>query len=778
MKLFFIIALILLVLNLGILWYLTAKGNPEQKVKNISLNSVSFGIVCFHTVIGLLEFAGFLTFYGTFLFMGIVSLLSYLAFWLYKKKNSRTAVFAVKAVAIAAVLELTLFNIPSYRVFWGGYEERTLLASEAHIESSTTSLNKDGDAVDSDNKEMVLTYWAVDIPVRTVSADVTFSDEEKGVSTFIVDAKDAAYSGRYRYNIAEDKIVALRSKSNTLTLELSGAVSDIRLKFQSIGKGSVTVHSMTLNAMIPFEIYYSRFLFLVLGSVFVYAVMQTVFFAKSYREKEKFCRIVTLLTAVCCCIATLGILNYKLPADSWAEKIREDKGNQVSKELVLAFEQGHVWLDAEPTPELLELENPYDRYLREKATKYEWDHVLYNGRYYSYYGIAPVILVFLPFHKITGYYLPNELAVALFSVIGFFGLAFFLMEFVRKWFSEIPAGMYLTAMLMLFLNCGIWFSIGRPDFYEVAMASGFAFVTWGWYFLFSANILSEGKISLRRTCISSLFMAIAVLCRPTLVLYCICGGAFLLFAVKRASASGRKQCISYLLCAFVPMAVLGSVQMWYNYVRFDSPFEFGIQYSLTINDFTKAEFHPALSWIAVYNYLFNAPVFSAEYPQINTIYQDMQVNGFFYHDLASGNTSGLFWLMPPLLAYLFSGKALKELPDSRTRLVSAVRVAVPCVLIPVGIIASVWESGYAARYMSDFAWQMICGAYAVIFFLYLRQKDTTKQQFIRLFMCGSLLYTCVVSGVQIFDFIFQYRDKHYDFPEMAYIIDRLFTFWR
>ena len=330
-------------------------------------------------------------------------------------------------------------------------------------------------------------------------------------------------------------------------------------------------------------------------------------------------------------------------------------------------------------------------------------------------------------------------------------------------------------MLMLFLNCGIWFSIGRPEFYEVAIASGFAFVTWGSYCLFSANLSGGEKLSLKRIFFASLCFAIAVLCRPTLVLYCICVGAYFLYSVRQIE---KKQRISYLLCAFLPMVTLGCVQMWYNYARFGSPFEFGIQYSLTINDFTHTEFHPALSWIAVYNYFFNAPVFSSSYPQIDTIFQDMQINGFFYHDKSTANTSGIFWLMPPLIAYLFSGKALKQIADKKARISSLLMILFPCVIIPAGIVASVWESGYTARYMPDFAWQMIIGAYAIIFAVYAKLKDNTKKQDIQYFLCGSLVWSLLVSGVQIFDFAFPYMESHYDFPEMAYLVDRVFTFWR
>ena len=69
----------------------------------------------------------------------------------------------------------------------------------------------------------------------------------------------------------------------------------------------------------------------------------------------------------------------------------------MTQELVDAFEAGQVSLLREAEQPLLELENPYDWSQRlESGVDYAWDHLLYEGKYYSYYGIAPVVTLFLP----------------------------------------------------------------------------------------------------------------------------------------------------------------------------------------------------------------------------------------------------------------------------------------------------------------------------------------------------------------------------------------------
>ena len=57
--------------------------------------------------------------------------------------------------------------------------------------------------------------------------------------------------------------------------------------------------------------------------------------------------------------------------------------------------------------EFLQLENPYDALNRDsdlinRDEDYLWDAAYYNGKFYVYFGILPVLVIFLPFYLITG----------------------------------------------------------------------------------------------------------------------------------------------------------------------------------------------------------------------------------------------------------------------------------------------------------------------------------------------------------------------------------------
>ena len=155
----------------------------------------------------------------------------------------------------------------------------------------------------------------------------------------------------------------------------------------------------------------------------------------------------------------------------------------------------------------------------------------------------------------------------------------------------------------------------------------------------------------------------------------------------------------------------------------------------------------------------------------------MGVSGFFFNDESTGNTSGLLWLAPTIMGYLFAGKALRKLPDRLSRIKAALIIGLPCVIIPAGIVASVWESGYTARYMVDIAWPMILGSYVLLFFLYSRTENETLKRMMRGFFCSSMIWSLIIGGTQIFNCAFRYTAYNYKFPEMMCFLQKLFIFW-
>ena len=164
------------------------------------------------------------------------------------------------------------------------------------------------------------------------------------------------------------------------------------------------------------------------------------------------------------------------------------------------------------------------------------------------------------------------------------------------------------------------------------------------------------------------------------------------------------------------------------------------------------------------------------YSFVYTEYQSLDVEGFLYADLITKNTSGIFFLVLPAFAYFLSGKALKMLPDKKSRILSILYIGLPCVIMPVIIMAAVWESGYSIRYTVDFSWEMAMGAFAVFFCIYLNMKNQTVKKLMKKFFMFSMVWAIAVSGFQIADQMF--NNSFNSFPELQYSIEQAFAFWK
>ena len=80
--------------------------------------------------------------------------------------------------------------------------------------------------------------------------------------------------------------------------------------------------------------------------------------------------------------------------------------------------------------------------------------------------------------------------------------------------------------------------------------------------------------------------------------------------------------------------------------------------------------------------------------------------------------------------------------------------------------------------MADFAWHMLIGAYVIIYCLYLKTQNITIRKIVNIFFCTALVWAIVVGGVQSVNQAFRFCDYHYDYPEMAYEVEKILMFWK
>lgn len=92
-----------------------------------------------------------------------------------------------------------------------------------------------------------------------------------------------------------------------------------------------------------------------------------------------------------------------------------------------ALLDGHAWLDLDVPDALRDADNPYDvttrqQLLADGVSPVYWDYAFFDGRWYSYFGVVPALLLFVPYRAITslwvdgGLMMPSGAAVPLLMV--------------------------------------------------------------------------------------------------------------------------------------------------------------------------------------------------------------------------------------------------------------------------------------------------------------------------------------------------------------------------
>lgn len=668
--------------------------------------------------------------------------------------------FALILIAVSLILEIFVFNINSFHLIGGGYEE-----SELDLTGYATDNGGSGS----------LTFEFLDLyePVGTVTCSVS-SDTNASV-TVQIDASDDS-NAAYRTNIASGTVIAGNERSRTIVCNFSGNVHDLRITFAGGTDETVTVEEIAINRPVTFRFSVLRFFLMLIAGACVYLFLFSKLASVPVCGNERIAYTAAyIVTAVFLTLAVLITMISK-SSSNITHSFFSVTGNQLTKELVDAFEARSVSLLEEPSKELLALSNPYDWSARiEAGCSYLWDHLLYDGKYYSYYGIAPVLLLFLPYHLITGYYFPSAVAVCLFGCIGIFFLTRFYLCLVRKFFPNIKASVMLAGLVQMQLVTGVWFCFNVPNFYEIAQTSGFACVTAGAYFLIASNVVGSGKICRIRLALATTFLSLGVLCRPTLVAYCIAALVFVYAGFRKMRMQQENRPVSYFLSGLLPFFLIGSVQMAYNYLRFGSVFDFGIQYSLTINDFTSSQYHTHFVLIGFFNYLFAFPKFSENFPFfLASTVETFLPNGYYF--VATKTAVGLCWKSLPVFSYAYGKKAYRLSGDPQKKYYPPLIISA-CILAPCVIIFSIWESGYGARYAVDFAWQILCGALVIAFTVFLRCSAQIQKHLNRL-----LFLTTVLCFILCFAQIYQWIDQvtGLNVWEKANYLSfgRLFEFWR
>ncbi len=672
---------------------------------------------------------------------------------------------ALLALVVALFLEGTVFNFR----FWQTHEyEEIDLTDKLKYSYKLTKTGERENEYKPNSTSPYVELRNLNTKVHNVYFDVTARNSNDRVVNTYVDVYMTDESNENYLKLPAQTVMTEVESTKYLYLMTNGESDDLRFVISSDYGKTFQVNSVRLNVPQAFHFNLLR-LAVVALLIFLFRMLRpsSKLWSYSFTDSAKQ-RTVTMVVIVLQ-IALLLVITVLNPAFSG----NPSRHTAQYQELAEAFLDGHLYLDTEPAEFLAEMENPYDYTERvqqasQSGSTYYWDAAYFNGRYYVYFGVLPVLLLYLPYHALTGLALPNVTAIQIFSAFFTVGAFLLIGEVLKKYFRSrrIPYLSYLI-LCVIFVNAsGGVFIAKRPDFYSVPILSALAFTMFGLYFWLRSD-RGDGRIRPLCAAAGSLCMALVAGCRPQLLLVSIM--AFVIFwnAVFRERTLFSKKGIGSTIALIFPYVLVAAGIMWYNNARFGSPFDFGANYNLTTNDMTGRGFRVERVGLSLFTYFFQFPNFTAAFPFLSgsTI-----ATNYLGTTITEPMFGGIFIVIPILW--------ILALIPSRVGAMKKKGILAWC-LIPVTLslflgMFDAQGAGLLQRYVCDFAFLACLSAIVMIFFLYDRSLGAEKRRlhsFLRfaLYASGIYCFCCIFAkySVEIF-----YRN-----PYLFHTVSELVQFW-
>ena len=643
---------------------------------------------------------------------------------------------------IALVMEVIIFNFTSYRILFGNYERKEIEVSEEAYH--------DGD-------KTYLSFENLNIDIGTIK--INFKQDLDKVSEYKVYFSDETSS---EYRGLDSKVyIPKYEKSQYMPLYLSGKVNGLKISVDSEVYNNNQIESVVINEKIPFEFNIIRFLVVFSFILLLYLLKHSIFFNKSYSPKDMKQEIFL--------IVILAIFFIVL---TWINQNSTYKANETiyNEDFLNAVLKGNFYLDKEPSEEFLKLENPYDDLARsslERGEDYEWDTAYYNGKFYIYFGILPLIAIFLPYYLITKKYLSMAIVVYIFSIFVFLLIKEILQKIVARYFEKIPFKFVVYFFIILCSGSLILYANGMSRVYELVIIAGLYCVLQGIFFILKS--LESDKNKYLNIFLGCVFLALSVACRPTDLLASIIILPYLIsLLIKNIKMQNKKDLLKLIFAVAIPYMVVGISLMWYNYIRFDNPFEFGAKYQLTIVDMKSLGNRVFSIPTGIIANLFSIPRFTAKFPFLINQNDLLEFYGYYYIENMIG---GLFMLAPICFMNFFVFKINKKSENKELKIVINTLLIVGLVIA----ILSIMMAGSNQRYLIDYAWMLILSGILIFMSFYNLLKSNEAKKIFKYILCFVTIYTCFVG---VFSGILSEKNYLQDrSPEAFYKVRYTMCFW-
>ncbi|KFI97349.1 hypothetical protein [Bifidobacterium stellenboschense] len=531
----------------------------------------------------------------------------------------------VVALAVIVTLELFVFNLPFWQTL--GSTPRTAhddgFGNGLVVESGGTAVVTDPDhawrdiSSDEPIDYLYIGHAASERPSQNDAVRWQVSTMKPTDSGWYDANADVGYSP---------------SAEHSRYQRIGDGSTHVRLRYRMDKGAVIPVNTITVNPHVPMRFDPIRLVVEILTALIIIAFRPASPFYRMRLALRRRSTIVPL--AVCAavsCTLPLALFAMAAPLES-PEPVYWDffasyQATDQYQRLADAILHGRTWLDYPVNDALAAMDNPYDTRARTQEaldspdTPVYFDVAFHDGRYYSYFGVLPALLLFAPFKAVTGMRLPTNAGVAIAVALASAATTLLAIQLARLLGRRRPVSLGATMLgvtAMMFGN-GIAMLVQLGLFYQIPQEIAVAFASLGIALWIEAKLRGLER-HLPLLAAGSACMALTIACRPQVILATFV--AIPLFADEIRDlwthglhdARALTQETRVWAWAAIPYLIVFLPQLAYNQARFGRSTDFGAKYNLTGYDMTNT--HPPLTQYLsfVFQYLFQPPNLTAHFP--------------------------------------------------------------------------------------------------------------------------------------------------------------------
>ncbi len=572
------------------------------------------------------------------------------------EKLSRLAHTAAGSMLVLFALETFVCNFKSFST---GKTDVTVSPESISLEAAVAQ-NDDGFIV-SGLSALVMNELPPDAHALILDLETTHTDASRRFK-MTLSMKDDNYHAEFTG--VRKEFVSGFNKEYILTFTPYGKLDSLRLMFDNITE-PVTLRSIRAVSAAPFRFSAVRFFCLFALVLFCAFVRIYEIYRLKISDKSPTKKLMLDFMTILCVFSTVFFIYPKFESSEYIFDFNYSGADQYTQ-VFNAWMHGRTDLNITPSPELKALPNPYDYPSRiGNNVDYYWDFAYKDGKYYSYFGAAPVLTFYFPFYFLSFGKIPTQETVNfVFGTLAILFLCLTLRAAAKKFLPDANFLLFLLMLPVSVCTTGIYYMLSFSDNYSLPMTAGLCYL---FLCLWLGITACDTKHRTKRN-ICLFFSGLALACcagsRPTMA---VCAAPliplFLGILTRRDEKLRHRLANAGFFAA--PLLVGVGLILFYNKLRFGSFLDFGAAYQLTVSNVSANKLDLRQIPGMIYAYFLQTPRPISTFPYFEPEFYGMFNHGkYFYEQENIGIFTYPFILLGTL--YLPYGLLKRKSPEPAT----------------------------------------------------------------------------------------------------------------